>query len=109
MAEFTQDQLNKAADIADKFIMADFGGNDVAGLRNGICADSAIEDFVREVTRPAPKADSALVGGDVVGMLRKAAAEMRSAHHAGWPNVCDVAADTLAALSDRDVVLEEAA
>lgn len=50
----------------------------------------------------APKADSALVGGDIVGMLRKAAAEMRSAHHAGWPNVCDVAADTLAALSDRD-------
>lgn len=49
----TQAQMNFAADVVEKFILADFGGNDVAGLRNGIMADSAIEDFVRTVNRLA--------------------------------------------------------
>jgi len=69
-------------------------------MSHGMRARAA--DFILAQPRPA-------LEGDIVGMLRKAAAEMRSTHHAGWPNVCDAAAEALAALKDRDVVLEEAA
>lgn len=67
-------------------------------MSHGMRARAA--DFILAQPRPA-------LEGDIVGMLRKAAAEMRSTHHAGWPNVCDAAAEALAALKDRDVVLEE--
>lgn len=49
----TREDMNLAADIAEKFVMADFGGNDIAGLRNGIIGDSAIEAFVRDIARIA--------------------------------------------------------
>lgn len=70
MSDFTQEQLNRAADIAEKFVQADFNGNDIAGLRNGICADSAIEDFVREVSPPEPKVDG--LAEELKALLAKA-------------------------------------
>lgn len=52
--DLTPAQLAYAAEVAERFILADFDGNDIAGLRNGIAADSAIEDFARIVNgRPS--------------------------------------------------------
>lgn len=48
-AEVTREMMTRAADLLARFYLVDFNGNDVVGLRHGICGDSAIRDFVLQV------------------------------------------------------------
>ena len=58
--------LKLAADIAELAVAADFGGNDIAGLRNGIVGDAAIQAFLDRIIAAIElgerRAEAAVVG-----------------------------------------------